>query len=64
MSFRLKEERFILGLPLSYKLFEYWQLCIHWLLWPYFRHHRKQRDETGWHRLLHLPTYFTVLAYF
>ena len=26
MSFRLKEGKFILGLPLSYKLYEYWQV--------------------------------------
>ncbi len=40
-SFRFKEGKFILGRPLSYKLYEYWQLCMHWLLWPYFRHHRQ-----------------------
>ena len=28
-SFRFKEGKFILGLPLSYKLYEYWQLCMH-----------------------------------
>ena len=28
-SFRFKEGKFILGRPLSYKLYEYWQLCMH-----------------------------------
>ena len=32
MSFRFKEGKFILGLPLSYKLYEYWQLCMHSLI--------------------------------
>jgi len=64
MSFRLKEGRLIIGLPYSHKWYEYWQLCMHWLLWPYFRHYRKQRDETGWRSLLHSPTIFTVSAYF
>ncbi|SEA30917.1 hypothetical protein SAMN05216455_105195, partial [Segatella bryantii] len=27
-NFRFKEGKFILGRPLSYKLYEYWQLCI------------------------------------
>ena len=63
-NFRFKEGKFILGLPYSHKLYEYLWLYIHWLLWPYIRHHRKQRDEAGWRSLLHSPTYFTVSAYF
>ncbi len=47
MSFRHKEGRLIIGLPYSHKLYEYLWLYIHWLLWPDFRHHRKQRDEAG-----------------
>ena len=31
-SFRFKEGKFILGRPLSYKLYEYWQLCMHSLI--------------------------------